>query len=165
MTLVAGLRAAAYGIPFQPAIPARDESAEEFLRSTDLTPLRVWFLPRPEGVERSGKREAEERFADATADEIARLLASGAKIDGRPVHGGDIAVLVRIHEQGQQIRRALARRGIPAVKLSQESVFRAAEAEAIVRAFRRADGFEVDLSHVTVVGRCASCAARHAAAG
>jgi Fur family ferric uptake transcriptional regulator len=35
---------------------------------------------------------------------------------------------------------------------------RAAQADAIVRAFRRADGFEVDLSHVTVVGRCAACA-------
>src|SRR5918994_4017550 len=30
---------------------------------------------------------------------------------------------------------------------------RAAQADAIVRTFRRADGFEVDLSHVTVVGR------------
>jgi Fur family ferric uptake transcriptional regulator len=39
---------------------------------------------------------------------------------------------------------------------------RAPQADAIVRAFRRADGFEVDLSHVTVVGRCASCADRAA---
>jgi Fur family ferric uptake transcriptional regulator len=36
------------------------------------------------------------------------------------------------------------------------------EADGIVRAFRRADGFEVDLSHVTVVGRCADCARRAA---
>jgi Fur family ferric uptake transcriptional regulator len=36
---------------------------------------------------------------------------------------------------------------------------RAEQADAIVGAFRRADGFEVDLSHVTVVGRCAACAA------
>ncbi len=43
------------------------------------------------------------------------------------------------------------------------SEIRAAEADALVTAFRAADGFEVDLSHVTVVGRCASCAARHAA--
>ena len=35
---------------------------------------------------------------------------------------------------------------------------RAEQADVIVGAFRRADGFEVDLSHVTVVGRCASCA-------
>jgi Fur family ferric uptake transcriptional regulator len=34
---------------------------------------------------------------------------------------------------------------------------RAGQADAIVNAFRRADGFEVDLSHVTVVGRCAAC--------
>lgn len=32
------------------------------------------------------------------------------------------------------------------------------EADEIVRAFRGARGFEVDLSHVTVVGRCAACA-------
>jgi Fur family ferric uptake transcriptional regulator len=31
------------------------------------------------------------------------------------------------------------------------------EADAIVAAFRAADGFEVDISHVTVVGRCAGC--------
>ena len=31
------------------------------------------------------------------------------------------------------------------------------QADDIVRAFRDADGFEVDLSHVTVVGRCAAC--------
>lgn len=36
---------------------------------------------------------------------------------------------------------------------------REGEAAAIVGAFRRAEGFEVDLSHVTVVGHCASCAA------
>jgi Fur family transcriptional regulator, ferric uptake regulator len=43
------------------------------------------------------------------------------------------------------------------------SEIRAGQADAIVTAFRAAEGFEVDLSHVTVVGRCASCAARHAA--
>jgi Fur family transcriptional regulator, ferric uptake regulator len=35
----------------------------------------------------------------------------------------------------------------------------AAEAVGLVRALRRGRGFEVDLSHVTVVGRCAACAA------
>ena len=33
-----------------------------------------------------------------------------------------------------------------------------AEADAISAAFRASDGFEVDMSHVTVVGRCVSCA-------
>jgi Fur family ferric uptake transcriptional regulator len=31
------------------------------------------------------------------------------------------------------------------------------QAASIVRAFRKADGFDVDLSHVTVVGRCRAC--------
>jgi Fur family ferric uptake transcriptional regulator len=35
-----------------------------------------------------------------------------------------------------------------------------AEAHAIGAAFRAADGFEVDISHVTIVGRCAGCAGR-----
>lgn len=34
------------------------------------------------------------------------------------------------------------------------------QADAIIEAFSAADGFEVDLSHVTVVGRCADCAVR-----
>jgi Fur family ferric uptake transcriptional regulator len=37
-----------------------------------------------------------------------------------------------------------------------------AQAEGIVRAFRDSTGFEVDLSHVTVVGRCADCAGKAA---
>ena len=36
---------------------------------------------------------------------------------------------------------------------------RAGSARAITDALRASDGFEVDLSHVTVVGRCADCAA------
>jgi Fur family ferric uptake transcriptional regulator len=37
------------------------------------------------------------------------------------------------------------------------------EAAAIRRAFRAADGFEVDISHVTIVGRCRACARASAA--
>lgn len=32
------------------------------------------------------------------------------------------------------------------------------QATSIVRAFRTADGFEIDIGHVTLVGRCRSCA-------
>lgn len=32
------------------------------------------------------------------------------------------------------------------------------EARAVARAFRAADGFEIDIGHVTLVGRCADCA-------
>jgi Fur family ferric uptake transcriptional regulator len=40
---------------------------------------------------------------------------------------------------------------------------RAGAARAIVEGLRSSDGFEVDLSHVTVVGLCADCAATAAA--
>lgn len=35
----------------------------------------------------------------------------------------------------------------------------AAEAQTITGALRRAKGFEADLTHMTIVGRCADCAA------
>jgi Fur family transcriptional regulator, ferric uptake regulator len=35
----------------------------------------------------------------------------------------------------------------------------AAEAEALIETIRAVNGFEVDLSHVTIVGRCRTCAA------
>jgi len=35
----------------------------------------------------------------------------------------------------------------------------ASEAQAILDAFRATNGFEPDLSHMTIVGRCAACAA------
>lgn len=37
---------------------------------------------------------------------------------------------------------------------------RAGEADGILAAFVAVDGFEVDLSHVTIVGRCADCVRR-----
>jgi Fur family ferric uptake transcriptional regulator len=40
-----------------------------------------------------------------------------------------------------------------------------AQGEAIVRGLGDMDGFEVDLSHVTVVGRCADCARRASGEG
>jgi Fur family transcriptional regulator, ferric uptake regulator len=42
---------------------------------------------------------------------------------------------------------------------------RAAEAGSLVRALRAARGFKVDLSHVTIVGRCADCGDGTPAAG
>jgi Fur family ferric uptake transcriptional regulator len=34
------------------------------------------------------------------------------------------------------------------------------QAAAVARAFRAADGFEIDIGHVTLVGRCGACAQR-----
>lgn len=61
--------------------------------------------------------------ADCAAD-IARVLASGATFDGRPLQAGDIAVLCATNVQLQQVHSALAAIGIPAVLAGDESVLR-----------------------------------------
>ena len=49
----------------------------------------------------------------------------------KPLHPGQIAVLVRKHEEGEMVSRALKRRGVRSVLLQQQSVFDTPEAEAL----------------------------------
>ncbi|MHA6795460.1 UvrD-helicase domain-containing protein [Pseudonocardia bannensis] len=60
--------------------------------------------------------------ADVAAD-IAALLASPARFDGRDVAPGDVAVLVRTNAQGAMVRDALEAAGVPAVLTGTTSVF------------------------------------------
>ena len=60
--------------------------------------------------------------ADCAAD-IARVLASSATFDGRPIRPGDIAVLCANGLQLREVRDALAQAGVPAVLPGDESVF------------------------------------------
>ncbi|WP_051222775.1 UvrD-helicase domain-containing protein [Conexibacter woesei] len=59
---------------------------------------------------------------DCAAD-IARLLASGARAGGAPLHAGDVAVLVRTNAQARTIKAALDAAGVPAVLNTATSVF------------------------------------------
>lgn len=52
-------------------------------------------------------------------------------LDGRPVGAGDMAVLVRSHNEAALIREALANRGIGSVSFSQDSVFHSREAQEL----------------------------------
>jgi exodeoxyribonuclease V beta subunit len=83
------------------------------------------------------KDEAKAAAADATAAEIAHLLAEAGAgritLDGRALRAGDIAVLVRSHAQGGLMRQALAAAGVASVELSQASVFHSADAEELQR--------------------------------
>ncbi len=78
------------------------------------------------------KEVASERAADDTAEEIARLLNLGqtgeATVGKRPLSGGDIAVLVRSHQQAQLISSRLLQRGIFSVQSSQASLFESPQA-------------------------------------
>ncbi|AWI76158.1 exodeoxyribonuclease V subunit beta [Parazoarcus communis] len=110
---------------------------------TSPAALRLWRIPRDEAQEgeeggnRLPRALAMQRSAAATAAEIARLLAAGARgavrIGERGLAPGDIAVLVRSHGQGARMRQALARMGVVSVELSQASVFATEDAEELER--------------------------------
>jgi exodeoxyribonuclease V beta subunit len=117
----------------KPLPPLEDRSTGAEPRA----PLQLWRLPPGDDGRPFAKRAARHAAALATAGEIARLLAAAQRgelqLGGRPVGAGDIAVLVRSHAQGSEMRRALAALGVGCVELSQASVFRSAEAEDLDR--------------------------------
>ena len=106
-------------------------------QSGSKTDLQLWMLPEGENGNPLGRSAAKQHATDATAAEIARLLNAAndgdITIDCRPLRAGDIAVLVRSHRQGSDIRRALAKLGIGSIELSQESVFASLDAEEVER--------------------------------
>ena len=123
-------RQAAYGA--KPRLPFVD-------RSEQRADLQVWML-HGAAVGLPDKTTARRDVAAATAGEIARLIAAARagdiSLDGRPLGPGDIAVLVRSHAQGGEIKRALARLRVGSVELSQDSVYQSIEAEEIERLLR-----------------------------
>ena len=104
-------------------------------RSETRSDLQVWLLPRNDDGTPIERGAAKQAAADATADEIARLLTASKNgeiaIDGRPLQASDIAVLVRSHTQGALIRQALSMRQVGSVELSQQSVFLTSDAEEL----------------------------------
>jgi exodeoxyribonuclease V beta subunit len=98
--------------------------------------LQVWMLPDGDG-ERLDKREARARSLQATAAEIARLLTEGRagriRIDAAPLKPADIAVMVRTHAQGTELKRELAALNVGSVELTQASVFATSEAGEVER--------------------------------
>jgi exodeoxyribonuclease V beta subunit len=100
-------------------------------------PLQLWSLPRAEATTLLGKNDAKSRAALACAAEIARLLAAGQRgditLDGKDLQAGDIAVLVRTHKEGLQMRTVLAALSVGSVELSRTSIFRSVEAKELER--------------------------------
>ncbi len=101
--------------------------------------LQVWLLHEPDAAPPE-KKSARRAVVDATAGEIARLInaarAGQVSLDGRPLRPGDIAVLVRSHAQGGEMKRALAALRVGSVELSQASVFQSVDAEEVERVLR-----------------------------
>jgi exodeoxyribonuclease V beta subunit len=124
-------------IAFHPVRPAEKERRAFAVAGDDTAPLRFWCLPRADDHEPLPKGRAADAAIQATADEIARLLAAAdrgeARIGETALRGGDIAVLVRTNIQADRIREALLARGIASVQLGEASVFASHEADEIQR--------------------------------
>lgn len=116
------------------------KSTRMHLGEAPVTPFRVLFYAR--NGARNGARSsspsskgdtltkgaANRALPDAVAADIARLLASGATIEGRPVSPGDIAVLARTNRQATAAQTALRELRIPCVLQGDASVFDSPEA-------------------------------------
>ncbi|HFC8540401.1 TPA: exodeoxyribonuclease V subunit beta [Neisseria lactamica] len=85
--------------------------------------------------EKANKDVLRRRAADYCADEIAHALneAAGGRLNfkGCPLQSGDIAVLVRTHNEAVMVSAALKKRQVQSVLLSRESVFASPEAAAL----------------------------------
>jgi len=123
------------GITYRP-VQASMRTRESLLENYDQqpqSPMRFWVLPREQTGALIKRADAKQWAIRQTVAEIARLLSTPVQIEGRSLRGGDIAVLVRSHNQGRAIREALSQVGIPSVELSQASVWTSPEALELER--------------------------------
>jgi exodeoxyribonuclease V beta subunit len=124
------------GMPYEAARPA-DMTRAVLTIADDSAPLTLWTMQAPQGAKSFTKDAARALAAEAVAADIARLLRLGAAgratLDGRALGGGDIAVLVRKHREGDAVRAALARHGIASVSGGGGSVWHSEEAAEIER--------------------------------
>ena len=121
-------------IPYHPVSAATTGQDGLHEKGDRAGPLRIWRLTADD----NGKLpQLRQRVAEATAAEITRLLQAAQSghltVAARPLRGGDIAVLVRKHSQGERIAQALAARGIHSVRTAQDNVFLSREAQQLER--------------------------------
>ena len=110
-------------------------------------PFALRLLPPGRDAKPWSKGDAYPAAAASAANDIVALLGSGteggeeaeprgATLDGEPLRGSDIAVLVRTRHQGQLVAQALRERRVRAAQVGDESVFDTREAEHLERLLR-----------------------------
>ncbi|OPY64319.1 MAG: RecBCD enzyme subunit RecB [Syntrophorhabdus sp. PtaU1.Bin050] len=126
-------------VPFRPVEAGRTDDALELTidNMPDPAPFKMWFIHREAGKKHVPKGEARSRVGRAVADEIVKLLTLGAEdrahIDGRPLHAGDMAILVPTNWEAREMQKALKGARVPCVIYSTESIFGSGEAEDLER--------------------------------
>ncbi|WP_230371475.1 UvrD-helicase domain-containing protein [Paludibacterium denitrificans] len=129
-------------IDYQP-VQASPSSGAQLEIDDDVAPFSFQALTF-DSDKPASKQLAGDLAAESTANEIARLLQLAQQQRAsivqhgqrRALNGGDIAVLVSTHRQGDRIRQALAARAVPSVALTQESVFASREAGELLAVLR-----------------------------
>ncbi|MCC6714494.1 MAG: PD-(D/E)XK nuclease family protein, partial [Gammaproteobacteria bacterium] len=133
------------GIEFHAVHPAGRAPRPLLIDGREEVPFVLWFLARQAQGKPWTKQDAARLSAQATAAEIARLLrlAAGGRAgfldeSGElvPLRGSDIAVLVRRHSQGRQIKEALAARAVNSAEQADDSVYDSEEAAELTHVLR-----------------------------
>jgi exodeoxyribonuclease V beta subunit len=115
------------GIQYQ-AVSAGDRVTDKLITPDERSPLSFWNYVPSEMREEDKPKIDDIRgdIANAVAGDIAALLNASNKgkamIGDTPIMGGDIAILIRSHSQGDMIKRALNNRGIASVQSSKDSI-------------------------------------------
>ncbi|AFJ02288.1 Exodeoxyribonuclease V beta chain [Methylophaga frappieri] len=124
-------------IPFIPVKAERKPTSVLCHADHSLSALAFWW--HDTGGKVADKGSMQRWAADHTADDIAALLNDSAsgKVQlttdnrSRRLNGGDIAVLVRNHQQASDIQQALRKRGVNSVLQSRDNVFHSPQARML----------------------------------
>lgn len=117
-------------IPFLPVSHHREDEYISGSLKKEILPnaLTVFHIDESEKITADEQRQ---QIAQICANHIAQVLNSNLQYKERPLSSGDIAVLVRSHEQGDIIRKSLKNNGIDSVSIRQDSIFAADEARIV----------------------------------
>lgn len=119
-------------LPFEP-VEAQGREEALVINGQPATPLTLWYHPEDDDSSNLGLGQYRSIMAEQAAETIADLLTRAEQgqaefqvkdAPNKPLRPADIAVLVRQKSQADLVMRALRRRGVAAVYLSdRESIF------------------------------------------
>lgn len=128
-------------ISFHPVEPAPDAPDQPLvIHGAPVPPLTALLLAcrdHATGKNRSSitKETGMQAAAVFTAEQIRHLLETArsgkAHLEDRPLAAGDIAVLVRTHDEAERVQQALRHQGIASVYYGRRSIFSTAEARQL----------------------------------
>ena len=121
-------------ITFLPARPAPTAGATSLaLGGRTTAPLTLWQLPSRDDGSTLTAGDTRPLVAATVAAEVSRLLDpdSRASVDSRPLQSGDIAILVRTNDEGNEVRHSLASAGIRSISIGNAGVFESEQAAGL----------------------------------